>query len=42
MFELKRYRGVMFDGTEDFEEKLIVAFRNDIKNLTNFGLQAEK
>ena len=38
MFEPKRYRGVMFDGTENFEEKLIIAFRNDIKNLINFGL----
>ena len=45
MFELKRYRGVMLDGTEvhaKFEGKLTYAFKNDSKNLGNFRSQAEK
>ena len=25
----------MFDGTEDFEGKLICAFKNDLRNLAN-------
>ena len=42
MFELKEYRGVMFDGTKalktdaKFEGKLTCAFKNDMKNLANF------
>ena len=45
MFELKGYRGVMFDDTEDwfkFEGKLTCAFKNDMKNMGNFCSQAEK
>ena len=45
MFELKGYRGVMFDDTEDwfkFEGKLTCAFKNDMKNMGNFRSQAEK
>ena len=45
MFELKSYRGVMFDDTKDwfkFEGKLICAFKNDMKNMGNFRSQAEK
>ena len=45
MFELKSYRGVMFDDTEDsfkFEGKLTCAFKNDMKNMGNFRSQAEK
>ena len=34
MFELKTYRGVMFDAK--FERKLTCTFKNDMKNLTNF------
>ena len=39
MFELKKYKGVMFDGTDNWCKiwrKLTCAFKNDIKNLTNF------
>ena len=39
MFQLKKYRGVIFDGTEvdaKFEGKGTCAFKNDIKNLENF------
>ena len=38
MFDLKRYRGVMFDGTEYWCKiwKLIFAFKTDIRNLGNF------
>ena len=42
MVELKKYRGVMFDGTEylckilPFEEKLTCVFKNDMRNLANF------
>ena len=39
MFELKKYKGVMFDGTEDWckiWKKLTCAFKNDIWNLANF------
>ena len=45
MFELKKYRRVMFDGIEDWckiEGKLICALKNDMKNLANFCSQAEK
>ena len=38
MFELKKYRGVIFDGTEDdakFEGKLSFAFKNDMRNFGN-------
>ena len=31
----KKYRGVMFDGNEDFEGKLICVFKNDMRNLAN-------
>ena len=45
MFELKKYREVflmtlMIDVK--FEEKLICAFQNDKKNLSNFRSQTEK
>ena len=39
MFELKKYRGVVFDGTEigaKFEGKLTCAFKNGMRNLANF------
>ena len=39
MFQLKKYRGVMFNGTNiyaKFEGKLTCAFKSDIKNLINF------
>ena len=42
MFELKKYGGVKFDGTEYLnidakcEEKLTWAFKNDLKNLRDF------
>ena len=38
MFELKKYRGVMFDGTEywwKIEAKLNCAFKNNMRNLAN-------
>ena len=38
MFELKKYRRIMFDGTEDWWKiwrNLTRAFKNDIKNLAN-------
>ena len=39
MFELRKYRGVMFAGNEidtKFEEKLTFAFKTDMRNLGNF------
>ena len=39
MFELKKYRWVMFDSTEDwwkYEGKLICTFKNTMRNLENF------
>ena len=39
MFELKIYRGVMFNGTEywcKIWRKTDFAFKNDIRNLANF------
>ena len=37
MFELKKYIGVMFDGTDaKFEEKPNCAFKNGMRNLANF------
>ena len=39
MFELTKYRRVMFDGTENwskFQEELTCAFKNDIRNLADF------
>ena len=45
MFEPKKYRGVMFDGTEDWhglEGKLTCSFKNDMKNFSNFRSQDEK
>ena len=39
MFELKKYREVMFDGTEDWSKiwkKTDLCFQNDIRKLTNF------
>ena len=39
MFELKKYRKIMFDDTETdakFEGKLTCAFQNDMKNLASF------
>ena len=39
IFELKKYKGVLLDGTEVdeiFEGKLTYAFKNDIRNLANF------
>ena len=42
IFELKKYRKVMFDGNKDwckkFEAKLTCAFQNDMKNLANFHI----
>ena len=40
MFELKKYRGVMFDGMKidaKFEGKLTGAFKNDMRNLANLN-----
>ena len=45
MFELKQYRGVMFDGTEywcKIEGKLTCAFKNDMRNLANFHQSMSK
>ena len=40
MLELKKYRSVIFDGTEGidakFEGKLTCAFKNGMRNLPNF------
>ena len=39
MFELKKYRGVIFHDTKSdikFEVKLTCAFKNDMRNLANF------
>ena len=39
MFELQKYRGVMFDDTENLfkiREKIDWSFQNDMKNLANF------
>ena len=39
LLELKKCRGVMFDGNyidAEFEGKLTCVFKNDMKNLTNF------
>ena len=43
IFELKTYRGVIFDSTEhrfeekkEFEEKMTCTFKNDTGNLANF------
>ena len=45
MLELRKYRKVMFDGTQDwlekFEGKLICCFKND-KNLVNFDPSTQK
>ena len=41
LFELKEYRGVVFDGTKDWCKiwrKTDFAFRNDMKNLANFHM----
>ena len=37
MFQIKKYRGVMFDSSEDakWEGKLTCNFKNDMRNLTN-------
>ena len=47
MFELKKYRGVMFDGTEmalnidaKFKGKLTCASKNDMRKLKNFDWSA--
>ena len=46
MFELKEYRGVMFDGTEDLsvnlKEKMACAFKNDMMNFANFYQRTRK
>ena len=45
MFELKNYRGVMLDDTEEyaeFEEKLTCGLENDMRNLTNFYQSIQK
>ena len=45
MFELKQYRRVMFDSNEDllnFEGKLTISFKNDIKNFADFRSRTEK
>ena len=40
MFDLKTYKGVMFDTTEfidaKFEGKLTFVFKDDMRNLRNF------
>ena len=39
VFQLNKYRGVIFDGTEDWcktEGKPTCAFKNDMRNLANF------
>ena len=39
MFELTKYRRVMFDGTKNwskFQGELTCAFKNDIRNLADF------
>ena len=39
MFELKNYRGVILDDTEEyseFEEKLTCGLENDMRNLASF------
>ena len=45
MLQLRKYREVMFDGTQDwlkkFEGKLICCFKND-KNLVNFDPNSQK
>ena len=45
MLQLRKYREVMFDGTQDwlkmFEGKLICCFKND-KNLVNFDPSTQK
>ena len=41
MFELKKYRGVMFNDTEDWcnvWRKTTCALKNDMKSLANFHL----
>ena len=37
MFQIKKYRGVMFDSSEHakWEGKLTCNFKNDMRNLTN-------
>ena len=40
IFELKKYREVMFDGTEDWCK--IYTFKNDMKISANFPSHAEK
>ena len=45
MFELKKYRGVIFmmlESHAQFEEKVTCALGNDMKNLANFRSKAEK
>ena len=45
MFELKNYRGVMLDDTEEyseFEEKLTCGLENDMRNLTNLYQSTQK
>ena len=45
MLQLRKYRAVMFDGTQDclkkIEGKLICCFKND-KNLVNFDPSTQK
>ena len=45
MLQLKKYREIMFDGTQDwsktFEGKLICCFKND-KNLLSFYPSTQK
>ena len=44
LFELKKYRGIVFRGTESdakFGEELTCYFKNDIRNLTNFDQALE-
>ena len=45
MLQLRKYRAVMFDGTQDWlkkiEGKLICCFKND-KNLVNFDPSTQK
>ena len=37
MFDLKKYRGVIFHDTEaKFEEKLTCGLENDMRNMVNF------
>ena len=45
MFDLKKYRGVIFHDTEGwskFEDKLTCGLENDMRNMANFHLSTWK